>query len=196
MVVSAYVADGREDNYVHVSEALLAGLMAGAVESLICSPFELVKLRAQVTSAVRLPTPISPVGQQRALALAPSMSRFLPGYTLDHKALNHSVSLLSTLTTKHPNIKVALQEYPWMMTGSGRAPAVSNVHRPSDIMTLEGWGAFWRGLRSGIARDSIFSGVFFSTWQFMHRSMLIWKGIEMDPPPRFHTFYPRLLFPL
>lgn len=184
MVVGAYVADGREDDYVHVSEALLAGLMAGAVESLICSPFELVKLRAQVTSAVRICRPVSVVGQEGALA--PSMSRFLHGHTLDQKALNHSVGLLSTLTTKHLNIKSALQEYPWMMTGSGRPPAVSNVCRPSDIMSLEGWGAFWRGIRSGIARDSIFSGIFFSTWQFMHQSMLIWKSIEMDRPPRFH----------
>ncbi|XP_023522692.1 mitochondrial arginine transporter BAC2 isoform X1 [Cucurbita pepo subsp. pepo] len=181
-IVTAYYKDGREDDYVHVSEALLGGLMAGAAESLICSPFELVKLRAQVTSAIRLPSRVSLVGQERALA--PSMSRFLHGYTLDLKALNHSVGLLSTLTTKHQNIKGALQEYPWMMTGSGRPPAVSNVHRPSDIISLEGWQAFWRGLRSGIARDSIFSGVFFSTWQFLHRSMLIWKSIEMDPPPR------------
>ncbi|XP_038893236.1 probable S-adenosylmethionine carrier 2, chloroplastic [Benincasa hispida] len=181
-IVTAFYKDGREDDYVHVSEALLAGLMAGAVESLICSPFELVKLRAQATSAIRVRSPIPPVGQERALA--PSMSRLLHGYTLDQKALNHSVGLLSTLTTKHPNIKGALQEYPWMMTGSGRPPAVSNVHRTSDIISLEGWRAFWRGLRSGIARDSIFSGVFFSTWQFLHQSMLIWKSINMDSRPR------------
>ncbi|XP_022138932.1 uncharacterized protein LOC111009990 isoform X2 [Momordica charantia] len=181
-IVTAFYKDGREDDHVHVSEALLAGLMAGAVESLISSPFEIVKLRAQVASAVRVPSSVSLVGQEGALV--PSMSRFLHGYTPDQKALNHSVGLLSTLTTKHPNIKCALQEYPWMMTGSGRPPAVSNVHRPSDIVSLEGWGALWRDLRSGIARDSVFSGVFFSTWQFMHRSMLIWKSIEMDPPPR------------
>ncbi|KGN52216.1 mitochondrial arginine transporter BAC2 [Cucumis sativus] len=181
-IVTAFYKDGREDDYIHVSEAFLAGLMAGAAESLICSPFELVKLRAQVTSAVRLPRPSSLVGQESALA--PSMSRFLHGYTLDQKALNYSVGLLSTLTTKHPNIKGALQEYPWTMTGSGRPPAVSSVRRPSDIVSLEGWHAFWRGLRSGIARDSIFSGVFFSTWQFLHQSMLIWKSIDMNPPPR------------
>ncbi|KAI8027660.1 Histone-lysine N-methyltransferase EZ3 [Camellia lanceoleosa] len=42
------LADGREDNYVHVSEAFMAGIAAGAVESVVSSPFELIKLRAQI----------------------------------------------------------------------------------------------------------------------------------------------------
>ncbi|CAI9787037.1 unnamed protein product [Fraxinus pennsylvanica] len=71
------------------------------------------------------------------------------------------------------------------MTGSGRPPPVSNVRRPSDVISLEGWGALWRGLRPGLVRDSIFGGVFFSSWQFLHRAMLEWKAVGMDPIPRF-----------
>ncbi|XLS78477.1 hypothetical protein HN51_062702, partial [Arachis hypogaea] len=37
-----------EDNYASASDALLAGMTAGAVESLINSPFELIKLHKQV----------------------------------------------------------------------------------------------------------------------------------------------------
>ena len=79
----------------------------------------------------------------------------------------------------------ALKEYPWMISGSGRAPSVCDVRRPLDIISLEGWGALWRGLRSGVVRDSIFGGVFFSSWQFLHQAMLEWKAVDMNPPPRF-----------
>ncbi|OMP04030.1 Mitochondrial substrate/solute carrier [Corchorus olitorius] len=71
------------------------------------------------------------------------------------------------------------------MSGSGRPPSVYDVRRPSQVISLDGCGALWRGLRSGIARDSIFGGVFFSTWQFLHQVILDWKAVEMDPPPRY-----------
>lgn len=174
--------DGREDSYVYVSEALMAGLVAGVAESLICSPFELIKLRAQVNSASRVPKSAS-VSEKGAVA--PAIERLLRGYTPDKKILNYSAGLLSTLTRKHPNMMGALQEYPWMMTGSGKPPSVCDVRRPSEIISLEGWNAFWRGLRSGVARDSVFSGIFFSSWQFLHQTMLYWKAAGMDPPPRF-----------
>ena len=174
--------DGREDNYVHVSEAFTAGMVAGAVESVISSPFEMVKVRKQVTSASLIPSS-SFVAEKRAVV--PSIARLLHGYTPDQKALNHSVELLSTLTSKHPNMIGALLEYPWMVTGSGRPPPVFHVRRPSDVISLEGWGALWRGLRSGVVRDSIFGGVFFSIWQFLHQAMLDWKAVGMDPAPRF-----------
>jgi len=37
-----------------------------------------------------------------------------------------------------------------MMTGSGKAPSVCDVQKPSSIISLEGWGALWnwRGIRS------------------------------------------------
>lgn len=71
-----------------------------------------------------------------------------------------------------------------MMTGSGKAPSVCDVRKLSSIISLEGWGALWRGIRSGLVRDSIFGGVFFSGWQFMHDVMLNWKAVGMDPIPR------------
>ncbi|KAF7144368.1 hypothetical protein RHSIM_Rhsim05G0111400 [Rhododendron simsii] len=181
-ILTAFYKDGREDNHVHVSEALMAGIVAGALESLITSPFELIKLRAQVTSASRIPT--STAVTER-ISFSPLLARLLPGYSPDMKTLNHSVGLLSTLTTKHPNMVGALKEYPWMMTGSGRPPSVCDVRRPSDIISLEGWGALWRGLRSGVVRDSIFGGIFFASWQFLHQAMLDWKAVNMDPPPRY-----------
>ncbi|KAL2519857.1 Mitochondrial substrate carrier family protein [Forsythia ovata] len=181
-ILTAFYKDGREDNYVHVSEALMAGLAAGSVESLVSSPFELIKLRAQVASASRIPRPPSLV---ETTVVPPLIARLLPGYSLDMRTMSNSVGLLSTLTTMHAKTIDALKEYPWMMTGSGRPPPVSNVRRPSDVITLEGWGALWRGLRPGLVRDSIFGGIFFSSWQFLHGAMLEWKAVGMDPIPRF-----------
>ncbi|KAJ4717645.1 Mitochondrial substrate carrier family protein [Melia azedarach] len=180
-ILTAFYRDGREDNYVYVSEALMAGMVAGAVESIISSPLELMKLRAQVSSASRVQGSASIV---KNTAVAPAFRRLLHGYTPDLKALNHSAGLLSILSNKHPNLNGALQGYPWMMTGSGRPPSVWNVRRPSDIVSLEGWSAWWRGLRAGVVRDSVFGGIFFSSWQFLHRAMLDWKAVGMDPSPR------------
>ncbi|CAA2994737.1 mitochondrial arginine transporter BAC2 [Olea europaea subsp. europaea] len=70
-------------------------------------------------------------------------------------------------------------------SGSGRPPPVSNVRRLSDVISLEGWGALWRGLRPGLVQDSIFGGIFFSSWQFLHGAMMEWKAAGMDPIPRF-----------
>ncbi|KAL5734781.1 hypothetical protein ACOSP7_032642 [Xanthoceras sorbifolium] len=180
-ILTAFYKDGREDNYVYVSEALMAGMAAGAAESFISSPFELMKLRAQVSSAsqVQRSTSLAENG-----AVTPFIRKILHGYTPDLKTLNNSVGLLSILNTKHPNLTGALQDYPWMMTGSGRPPPVYYVRRPFDIISLEGWSALWRGVRSGIVRDSVFGGMFFSSWQFLHRAMLDWKAVGMDPIPR------------
>ncbi|KAJ9168434.1 hypothetical protein P3X46_019959 [Hevea brasiliensis] len=180
-VLTAFYKDGREDNYVYVSEALLAGMAAGSMESLVRSPFEMIKLRAQVTSASRIPRSSF---NAESKAVSPLIDKLLHGYTPEKMALNNSVALLSTLSAKHPNLVGALQEYPWMMTGSGKAPSVCNVQKPSNIISLEGWGALWRGLRSGVVRDSIYGGIFFSSWQFLHRAMLDWKAVGMDSLPR------------
>lgn len=189
VVTIACVSDGREDNYVYVSEALMAGMVAGAAEALISSPFELMKVRAQVSSAIRVQTSTSVAENVTA---SPVIRRLLHGYTPDLKALSHSTGLLSILTNKYPDLMGALQEYPWMMSGSGRPPLVSSVRRPSDIVSLEGWGALWRGLRSGVVRDSVFGGIFFSSWQFLHRAMLDWKAVGMDPEPRY-KIYPSIV---
>lgn len=179
------MADGREDNYVYVSEALLAGMAAGAIETFISSPFELIKIRAQVTSASYIRNSTFALEKR---ANPPLIARSLNGCYPDKRSLNQYVSLISTLKTKNTNITGALLEYPWTMTGSGKPPSVCNVRRPSDIVSLEGWSTLWRGLRSGIVRDSVFGGVFFSSWQFLHEAMLDWKAVGMNPPPRFIFF--------
>ncbi|KDP34908.1 hypothetical protein JCGZ_09196 [Jatropha curcas] len=180
-ILTAFYKDGREDNYVYVSEALMAGMAAGAMESVISSPFELIKLRTQVASASCTPRSASIMEHN---AVSPLIAKLLRGYTPEKTALNNSVALLSTLSAKHPNLAGALQEYPWMMTGSGKAPSVFDVWKPSNIISLEGWCALWRGLRPGVVRDSIYGGIFFSSWQFLHRAMLDWKAVGMDPIPR------------
>ncbi|KAI3996630.1 hypothetical protein MKX01_009462 [Papaver californicum] len=180
-LLTAYYKDGREENYVYVSEAFLAGIIAGSFEAVTSTPFELLKVRAQVASATPLPTATSITAKQTA---APMITRLLRGYTPDKKAWDLTLGLLSTLSSKNPNMAGALKEYPWMMTGSRKPPLAYEVRRPRDVISLEGWGAMWRGLRAGIARDSIFGGVFFSTWQFLHIAMLDWKAIGMNPPPR------------
>ncbi|KAI7738695.1 hypothetical protein M8C21_030797 [Ambrosia artemisiifolia] len=179
-LLTAFYKDGRKDNYVYVSEALIAGIVAGGVESLMSSPFELFTVRAQVAAASRVPN--SSTNLQKTSVSSPA-ANLLRGYHPDGKTLDHSVGLLSTLNTKQSNLTGSLKEYPWMMTGTGRAPPVYHVKRPIDVISLEGWGAMWRGIRSGLVRDCIFGGVFFSSWQFLHRLMLDWKAVGMDPIP-------------
>lgn len=180
-ILTAWYKDGREDNYLFASEALLAGMAAGAIEAVISSPFELIKLRMQVASASYVPS--SKFSLEKG-ARTPLIARLLHGCYPDKRSLNLYVGLISSLTTKNTNVTSALLEYPWTMTGSGMPPSVSSVKRPSNIISLEGWSTLWRGLRSGIVRDSVFGGIFFSTWQFLHEAMLDWKAVGMNPPPR------------
>ncbi|GJT32087.1 mitochondrial arginine transporter BAC2 [Tanacetum coccineum] len=128
-LLTAFYKDGRQDNYVYVSEALMPGIAAGAL-----------------------------------------------------------------------NLTGSLKEYPWMITGTGRAPPVYHVRKPIDVISLEGWGALWRGLRPGLVRDTIFGGVFFSSWQFLHRAKLSgWTQYQEYPwmitgtgraPPVYHVRKP------
>lgn len=180
-ILTAFYKDGRDDNFVYVPEALLAGIAAGAVEAVVCTPFELLKLRKQVASASHSKTLSSVKFMQEA---NPMISKLLPSYTPDARALQHTAGVLSTLCTRNADIIGGLKLNPWMLTGSGRPPLASEVRRFRDIISLEGWGALWRGLRSGLARDCVFGGVFFSTWQFIHIAMLNWKALDINPPPR------------
>ena len=159
----------------------MAGMVAGAAESVMSAPFEIIKLRAQVTSASRIQS--YPTVKKKGV-VAPVIQKLLHGYTPNKKALSSSVNLLSILTNKQQNLAGALQGYPWMMTGSGAPPSVSKVRRPLEIISLEGWKSLWRGLRPGLVRDSVYGGIFFSTWQFLHLAMLDWKAVGMHPIPR------------
>ncbi|XP_042051913.1 uncharacterized protein LOC121797195 [Salvia splendens] len=182
IVLSAHPS--REDEHLLLSEALLARFASGTVESLISSPFEMIKVRAQVASASGL-TPRPSIVEKSAVP--PLVSRLLPRYSLDMNAMSKSMGLLSTLTNRNGNILDSLKEYPWMMTGSGKPLPVSNVRTLSEIVSLEGWTALWRGYRSGIVRDSIFGGLFFGSWQFLHQVMINWKAVNMDPMPRYDS---------
>ncbi|KAH7663152.1 Mitochondrial carnitine-acylcarnitine carrier protein [Dioscorea alata] len=180
-ILTAFYKDGREDEYVYVAEALLAGIVGGATEAVVSTPFELLKLRGQVSSTAKSRS----MGATKSLSeLVPVAWKLLPTYNPDQKMWNQTLSLLTTLPKKHSNMAVALKQYPWLLTGSGRPPLASEVKRPSDIISLEGWQALWRGLRPGIVRDCVFGGIFFSTWQFIHIGMLNWKALDIDPPPR------------
>ncbi|KAL6652342.1 hypothetical protein ACP70R_011267 [Stipagrostis hirtigluma subsp. patula] len=180
-LLTAFYKDGREDNYVYYSEAMLAGIAAGAVEAVFSTPFELFKLRNQVSSVM----PSRGVGPTSITQESfPLLSKFLPGYVPDMRVWNSTVSLLSDLSPKQPDLLGALKQHPWMLTGSGKPPLPSDVQLPSRVISLEGWGALWRGLRPGIARDCVFGGMFFSTWQFIHTAMLTWKAVNMNPEPR------------
>ncbi|VVB01101.1 unnamed protein product [Arabis nemorensis] len=179
-ILTAFYKDGRHDNYVQVSEAFLAGMVGGAAETVMTSPFELIKVRKQVTAASRAPN-VASVAE--TAAVSPMITKLLRRYTLDVKSLTQTVSLLSVLNHKHPNMTAALQEYPWMMTGTGNPPTAMDVKRPLDVASLEGWRALWRNLRSGLVRDCLYGGVFFSTWQFLHEAMLGWKAVGMNPLP-------------
>lgn len=181
-LLTSFYKDGRKNNYLFVSEALMAGIVSGVAESLITSPFELIKLRAQVTSAFQIPQTES---NMKINQVSPLIERLLHGYSPDTKVLNNSARLLSILSNKHPKLVNDMRQYPWMMTGCGRPPSVYHVRRPSEVISLEGWGTLWKGMRSGIVRDSIFSGIFFSIWQLLHEVMLTWKAVGMNPIPRY-----------
>ncbi|OEL36499.1 hypothetical protein BAE44_0002480 [Dichanthelium oligosanthes] len=112
-------------------------------EAVFCTPFELFKLRNQVSSVI----PSRSVGPANvAQESFPLLSKLLPGYVPDMRVWSNTL--------------------------------------PSRVISLEGWGALWRGLRPGIARDCVFGGMFFSTWQFIHTAMLTWKAVNMNPEPR------------
>uniref|UniRef100_A0A1J3CLA5 Calcium-binding mitochondrial carrier protein Aralar1 n=1 Tax=Noccaea caerulescens TaxID=107243 RepID=A0A1J3CLA5_NOCCA len=179
-ILTAFYKDGRHDNYVEVSEAFLAGVIGGAAETVMTSPFELIKVRKQVAAASRAPNATTVA---ETAPVSPMITKLLRRYTLDVKSLTQTVSLLSVLNHKHPNMTAALQEYPWMMTGTGNPPSAMDVKRPLDVASLEGWRALWRNLRSGLIRDCVYGGVFFSTWQFLHEAMRGWKAVGMNPLP-------------
>ncbi|GLT54098.1 hypothetical protein SLA2020_273260 [Shorea laevis] len=64
-ILTAFYKDGREDNFVSVSEALMAGIAAGATESLISSPFELLNFVSR--SNLLLGFQVLPLLQKREL---------------------------------------------------------------------------------------------------------------------------------
>lgn len=180
-LLTAFYKDGREAKYVYVSEAFLAGLASGALESFVVTPFDLFKVRAQVTSITRHPSTEKSFPLLRTTSI---VSKLLPGYSPDKRQWDRVSRLLSPLPSKHSNVISSLKEYPWLITGSGQPPFVRDLKGPLSSISLEGWSVLWRGLRSGIFRDAAFSGFFFSCWQFLHDIVIDWKAFQMNPLPK------------
>ncbi|KAF8080008.1 hypothetical protein N665_0982s0010 [Sinapis alba] len=153
--------------FYKVSESVLAGMVGGAAETVMTSPFELIKVRQQVTAASRAPN--AAAAAETAPVVSPVITKLLRRCTLDVKSLTQTVT--------------PLQEYPWMMTGTGNPPSAMDVKRPLDVASLEGWRALWRNLRSGLVRDCLYGEVFFGTWQFLHEAMIGWKAVGINPLP-------------
>jgi hypothetical protein len=80
---------------------MLAGIAAGAVESVFCTPFELFKLRNQFSSVIpsKAMGPVSITHES-----FPLLSKVLPGYVRDMRVWNNTVNLLSDLSPKHPDV--------------------------------------------------------------------------------------------
>ncbi|XP_057856322.1 uncharacterized protein LOC131065601 isoform X2 [Cryptomeria japonica] len=179
-LLTAFYKDGREEKYVYAHEAFLAGFAAGALESFVVTPFDLFKVRSQASTFTRalsidhiLPLPQTPL----------IVSKLLPGFSPDKRQWERISRFLSALPNTHPKMISALQEYPWLITGSGQSPLVRDVKGPMASIYLEGWRVLWRGLRPSIFRDAFFGGFFFLSWQSLNDLMLDRKAFQMNLPP-------------
>lgn len=164
-----------------VSEALIGGLAAGAVESVISTPFDFLKVRAQVSTAT------TGEAQARGALFRPKLKSSDPNALLRGANAAHWKSIgraLSLLPAQSPNLVPALKEYPWLATGSGQPPLVKDVGGFRGAVQLEGWRRLWSGLRPGLFRDAIYGGCFFSGWQYLDDLVAEWKAYKMEPPPR------------
>jgi hypothetical protein len=92
------LADGREDNYVYYSEAMLAGIVAGAVETVFCTPFELFKLRKLVSFVI----PSKAMGPANVVKDHFQWFSTVAGYVLDITVWNNTAGLLSDLSPSIP----------------------------------------------------------------------------------------------
>eukprot|EP00249_Psilotum_nudum_P012588 c23871_g1_i1 orf=184-1323(+) len=181
-LLAAFYRDGRNDRYIYVSEAFLAGFTAGAMEALAATPFDILKLRSQMTAATRAASLHS--NQRTPAKVVGLASQLLPGISSDAGRWDRVSQILAQLPTKHANLVGALKDYPWLITGSGDPPLVRDVRGVHGIVSLEGWRALWRGFQPGLCRDAIFGSFFFSSWQFLCDALMDWKALNMDPPPR------------
>eukprot|EP00252_Welwitschia_mirabilis_P011066 TRINITY_DN24882_c0_g1_i1.p1 TRINITY_DN24882_c0_g1~~TRINITY_DN24882_c0_g1_i1.p1 ORF type:complete len:276 (-),score=51.16 TRINITY_DN24882_c0_g1_i1:53-847(-) len=155
----------------------MAGVASGIIESVMVTPFDLFKVRSQVASVA------SPRQNVPLARIPPTVSTLLPGYFPNKMKWDRVSQLLSALPSKSSNIISIMQDYPWLMTGSGHPPLATEVKTPKASISLEGWQVLWRGLRSGLFRDATYGGVFFSCWQALHDLVIDWKGFHMNPPP-------------
>ncbi|GMP87942.1 hypothetical protein CsSME_00040114 [Camellia sinensis var. sinensis] len=115
-----------EKTIMCMSEAFMAGIAAGAMESVVSSPFELIKLCAQVNSASRILSSDTVTARN---AVSPLLARLLPGYSPDMRTLNHSVGLLFPETFE---VAKTLLMGPSLKSGSKVGKSGSKVHEPDE----------------------------------------------------------------
>lgn len=162
-----WAADGRTSNHVTIPEATLAGLFAGSLESFVATPFDILKLRAQVT-AVTAPSQYSAINEPYDIARWRQIEQCFAG-----------------LSHKPPDMVRSLQRYAWLENGTGHPPLVRDVSGLKRLTQVEGLNVLWRGLRPGFFRDASYAGVFFGSWQFLYELLLELKAFKMEPTPRF-----------
>lgn len=155
-------ADGRASREVSISEAFRAGLCAGAVESFVATPFDILKLRGQI-AAVQVPE---------------------TGVALRQPLWNQIEQSLVVLPHSRPQTVPAIRTYAWLENGTGQPHLIRDVAGLKRLTDVEGLSSLWRGLRPGLFRDASYAGVFFGSWQYLYEIMLEWKVISMDTKPR------------
>ncbi|CAK9214675.1 unnamed protein product [Sphagnum troendelagicum] len=158
---SAFVTDGRGSNDMTVSEASLAGLFTGCVESLVATPFDFLKTRRQLTAVTYSLDPLYTPKANWAQVM----------------------ESLAGLPATHPNMISSLQKYPWLANGTGHPPIVRDMVGIRQIIDVEGWKVLWRGFRPGLFRDATYAGFFFGSWEFLCEFLLEHKAYYMDEPP-------------
>jgi len=161
----AFITDGRTSHQVTISEAFLAGLFAGSVESFVGTPFDILKLRAQLT-ACSLPLEGATVSKSYSEAQWNRAHRCFIG-----------------LPHLNPNIVSSLRRDPWLQNGSGHPPLVRDVSGLKRVTDVEGLSTLWRGVRPGMFRDASYAAVFFGSWQFLYELLLELKAFKMEPKP-------------
>ncbi|KAG6552698.1 hypothetical protein Mapa_005645 [Marchantia paleacea] len=179
-LMTAFYADGRSDSYVSLSESFLGGLTAGAVESLVSTPFDVLKVRAQITSAT---TGVIKVQGETFKLNSHKAEPNLPTNISDGAHWDRIRRSLSLLSSRSPDITAELRKYPWLATGSGQPPLVKDVGGLRGAVGLEGLNVLWRGLRPGLFRDAMYGGFFFCGWQFLDDLATEGRAYMMNPPP-------------
>lgn len=159
----AFATDGLASNEVSISEAFMAGLCAGSVESLVATPFDILQLRAQVSAVT-------------ASSAGATMSGSKSPWTQVEQSL-------VGLPHAHPKMMNDIRRFAWLENGTGRPPLIKDVAGLKRLTDVEGLNVLWRGLRPGLFRDALYAGVFFGSWQYMYEMMLEYKAFHMTTKP-------------
>ncbi|CAI5522677.1 unnamed protein product [Closterium sp. Naga37s-1] len=148
-LAAAYQMDGLP-SWLPISppQAALAGAIAGATESLLSTPFDLLRTRLLLATPLLPPVP-------------PSHPISLPSPSIRiHRPSTPSQPTSSSLGKPSPS------ETSPNHTSSGQSATINQSSNPTARagVRAEGAAQLWRGLRAGVTRDSLFGAVFFGGW--------------------------------